>query len=366
MANPSSSTVHGGSGGSGGGNEDILTVQCGYMLPALQARLVLKPDDQNEDTGSFRLLDVGCGSGTLTRALAGFLSSHHPNTHVTGVDISAAILVSAKVKAEVEGLRNIQFSRADVSGSSAGNDNEGGSGGERKKKGKLRNLLRFGGRKGKLRSAEKGEGGVEEVVKGGEGGVKGLPFNQATFDVVHCHQVLAHLPHPVDAIREMMRVIKRSSSPQSTSTSSCTTTPDSQQKFPSRGGGGGILCLREGDLSSVKIFPPSPVLEECFEIIRAVHKKQGGEPAAGKFLAEWVRNAIQEEDEGSSLDMMDLEMAEEREGQQREKMPNVMATRRTWYGGTTRADREVYGGHWPGRCLRGFFCEEAVALGVER
>src|SRR5690606_30417431 len=35
-----------------------------------------------------------------------------------------------------------------------------------------------------------------------------LPFDDATFDVVHAHQVLQHLTDPVTALREMMRVCK--------------------------------------------------------------------------------------------------------------------------------------------------------------
>ena len=35
-----------------------------------------------------------------------------------------------------------------------------------------------------------------------------LPFENESFDVVHAHQVLQHLPDPVTALREMVRVCK--------------------------------------------------------------------------------------------------------------------------------------------------------------
>jgi len=40
------------------------------------------------------------------------------------------------------------------------------------------------------------------------GDVYALGFPDASFDIVHAHQVLQHLTDPVRALREMRRVIK--------------------------------------------------------------------------------------------------------------------------------------------------------------
>jgi ubiquinone/menaquinone biosynthesis C-methylase UbiE len=45
-------------------------------------------------------------------------------------------------------------------------------------------------------------------VRFGVADVKRLPFPEATFDIVHAHQLLQHVPDPVAALREMARVCK--------------------------------------------------------------------------------------------------------------------------------------------------------------
>jgi 2-polyprenyl-3-methyl-5-hydroxy-6-metoxy-1,4-benzoquinol methylase len=362
-----------------GSNEDILAVQCGYMLPLLKARLLelAKKSQQAPEPGiennddippAFHLLDVGCGSGTITRALAALLASCHPATaQVTGIDISSAILVSAQIKAEAEGLRNVRFLQADVSCFTTHDDESKG-----RRRGSLAELLKSKVKKvaSRSREEEQEEGDKTEVATGG------LPFERNSFDVVHCHQVLAHVARPVEAIREMMRVVRRRGN-SSQSTSSTTTTADSESNSKSNPGSnsGGVICLREGDLTTVKIIPPSLILDECFKIIRAVHKKHGGEPAAGKFLAGWAREAIREEEkqqvESKSLTTALMRSIGSKQQSEHPKTTmhstlTVTATQRRWHGGVTRADREAYGYHWPGRCRQGLFSEEAVEMGVER
>jgi SAM-dependent methyltransferase len=405
MSNSNNAAL-GSNSSSSSSDEDILAVQCGYMLPLLQSRLLATPPNQHHDPSPsaidigipnngdavppFHLLDVGCGSGVLTRALAAHLTLHHPNTHVTGVDISAAILVSARIRAEAEGLGNVRFLRADVLGSWAkdGDDDDDygdgdgdGDGGKKKikkQKGKGRGMGKLGelfgglkGKKGLSRSKEEEEEGEEE----GGGKAGGLPFERASFDVVHCHQVLAHVSRPVDAIREMMRVVRRRESPPSTCTAIAGSNgdPNLHQTLHL----GGLICLREGDLTTARVLPRSPLLEECFDLIRAIHKNQGGEPAAGEFLADWTREALQREE--VEMMMMTTAVPSKKSILKPSKRRHstimsstttpttiVTATRKVWHGGATRADREAYGRHWPGRCLQGVFYEEAVAMGVER
>ncbi len=103
----------------------------GYLLPRL-------------DEGS-RILDVGCGPGTITIDLARAAS----DGSVVGVDRSVAVIHEARTAAEQAGVTNLAFTVGDV-------------------------------------YALDHEGGV--------------------FDVVHAHQVLQHLSDPVAALREMGRV----------------------------------------------------------------------------------------------------------------------------------------------------------------
>ena len=103
----------------------------GYLLPSLR--------------GGARLLDVGCGPGTITAGLAALVS---PGV-VVGIDAAAGILAEARQEAEQQGMANVAF----------------------------------------------------EV-----GTVYELAFSDNSFDVVHAHQVLQHLSDPVTALAQMRRV----------------------------------------------------------------------------------------------------------------------------------------------------------------
>jgi len=102
-----------------------------YLLPAL--------------VGGARVLDVGCGPGTITVDLARHV---HPG-EVVGVDAAESVIADARALAVDEGITNVRFEPADVDA---------------------------------------------------------LPYADGTFDVVHAHQVLQHLADPVAALREMRRV----------------------------------------------------------------------------------------------------------------------------------------------------------------
>jgi SAM-dependent methyltransferase len=103
-----------------------------YLLPQL--------------TSSDRLLDVGCGPGTITADLATRV------THVTAMELTDAALDLARAEIGRRGLRNVDF-----------------------------------------------------VV----GDVHALDFPDDSYDVVHAHQVLQHVADPVAALREMRRVSRR-------------------------------------------------------------------------------------------------------------------------------------------------------------
>jgi ubiquinone/menaquinone biosynthesis C-methylase UbiE len=105
----------------------------GYLLPAL--------------VPGTRLLDVGCGPGSVTIDLAARLEPGE----VIGVDSSEAVVEIAREAAKEAGASNVTFEVADA---------------------------------------------------------YSLPFEDDTFDVVHAHQVLQHLTDPIAALREMRRVTR--------------------------------------------------------------------------------------------------------------------------------------------------------------
>lgn len=151
-----------------------------------------------------RLLDVGAGSGTISATLA---KAIQPDGHVTATDIKADILPRAKAVADLAGITNIDYQEADV--------------------------------------------------------LSRLPFEDSTFDVTHCHQVLAHLPRPADAIREMLRVTKP----------------------------GGIVAAREGDLETECVWPDLPGLAKFHTLAAAAISMAGGSSKAGRQLLSWALQA---------------------------------------------------------------------------
>ncbi|RAJ69188.1 methyltransferase family protein [Streptomyces sp. Amel2xB2] len=94
---------------------------------------------------AMRVLDIGCGPGTITADLAALV----PEGRVTGLDAAPGVLERARAAAEERGLRNVDFATGDV---------------------------------------------------------HALSYPDGAFDVVHAHQVLQHVGDPVGALREMRRV----------------------------------------------------------------------------------------------------------------------------------------------------------------
>ncbi len=147
-----------------------------------------------------RVLDVGCGPGTITVDIAARVDPGR----VTGIDPSADVI--AQARGDVPAAENIEFATGDV---------------------------------------------------------YALAFADATFDVVHAHQVLQHLPDPVGALREMRRVCK----------------PD------------GVVAARDSDYSAFTWYPHDPKLVEWLALYDRIARTNRGEPEAGRHLLEWAHAA---------------------------------------------------------------------------
>ena len=87
-----------------------------------------------------------------------------------------------------------------------------------------------------------------------------LPFPEASFDVVHAHQVLQHLAEPVAALPEMRRVCRP----------------------------GGTVAARDADYGAMVWHPADPALDEWRRLYRAVARHNRGEPDAGRRLLAWA------------------------------------------------------------------------------
>lgn len=148
------------------------------------------------------LLDVGCGPGTITLDLAERVS---PGS-VIGLDRDAGVLEGAERSRAGRALENVSFRTGDV---------------------------------------------------------YALEFPDASFDVVHAHQVLQHLTDPVAALREMRRVLRP----------------------------GGLLAVRDSDYGAKFWAPPDPILDRWMALYHEVTRANGAEADAGRYLPEWVRCA---------------------------------------------------------------------------
>jgi ubiquinone/menaquinone biosynthesis C-methylase UbiE len=148
------------------------------------------------------VLDVGCGPGSITIDLARRVN---PGV-VVGVDASEAPLEDARQEAERQGVDNVRF-------------------------------------------------GVANVLR--------LPFADGTYDVVHAHQLLQHLPDPIGALREMARVCKP----------------------------GGIVAVRDVCASTASWHPADSALDDWHDLFQQVIRTGGGEPDAGRYLLAWAHAA---------------------------------------------------------------------------
>jgi len=192
------------------------------------------------------LLDVGCGPGTITLDLARRVAPGR----VVGIDASAEVIERAEAARIGAGAENVGFTTGDV---------------------------------------------------------YALEADDASFDVVHAHQVLQHLSDPVRALVELRRVLR----------------PD------------GLLAVRDGDYGSFTWSPVSPGLDRWNELYHHVTARNGADADAGRHLMGWVRAA---------------------------GFGHLTVTSSTW----TFADpdgRAWWAGLWADRCVDSSFAQQAIEYG---
>ena len=105
------------------------------------------------------------------------------------------------------------------------------------------------------------ERGLSEQVEVTSGDVMALPFEDASFDVVHAHQVLQHLADPVGALAEMRRLTRP----------------------------GGMVAVRDAVYSAMTWFPEPAGMEQWRSVYMSTARANGGEPDAGSRLLSWAR-----------------------------------------------------------------------------
>ena len=162
--------------------------EAAYLLPRLRPGM--------------RLLDVGCGPGTITDGLARAVAPGE----VVGIDVEPAVLAEARARLDAAGTGGVRFEEASV---------------------------------------------------------YALPYADASFDAAHAHQVFQHLTRPLDAAREVLRVLAP----------------------------GGLFGVRDADYATMTHWPPTVGIDRWLALYHAVTARNGAEADAGRRLSSWLRAA---------------------------------------------------------------------------
>jgi ubiquinone/menaquinone biosynthesis C-methylase UbiE len=193
------------------------------------------------------LLDVGCGPGTITADLALLVAPGQ----VVGLDAAPDVVAWAQEHARGMGLANVRFEVGDLFA---------------------------------------------------------LGYPDASFDVIHLHQVLQHLADPASALLELRRVLR----------------PD------------GLLAARDSDYGAFSWAPADPMLDRWLEVYLAVTARNGHDARIGPRLLGLAHEA------GFS---------------------DVVASSSTWTYADPQA-RAWWGGLWADRVRFSRFAQQATGYGL--
>lgn len=160
-----------------------------FLLPSLESPM--------------RVLDIGCGPGTITVGLADAVA---PSGKVLGLDMSESLRSEWDKRLSESEFGNLEFVSGDLFS---------------------------------------------------------IDLPRESFDAVYMHQVLQHLPNPVDALRVASSYAKD----------------------------GGLLAVREVDWGTFAVYPDTVLMREFRRIYDAVAVANGGNPMAGRHLLEWCNAA---------------------------------------------------------------------------
>jgi ubiquinone/menaquinone biosynthesis C-methylase UbiE len=156
--------------------------------------------------------------------------------------------------------------------------------------------------------AARDEAGLTDTVSLSVGDVYAIDAPDASFDVVHAHQVLQHLTDPVAALREMGRVLAP----------------------------GGLLSVRESDYGAFAWAPTDPILDRWMELYHQVTRTNRAEADAGRYLPGWFRAA---------------------------GLTRLEVTSSTWTFADVD-DRAWWGGLWADRVVGSAFAGQALEYGL--
>lgn len=153
-------------------------------------------------TPAMHVLDCGCGPGGISVTLAALV----PQGRVVGIDIEDGQLDLGRREARQRGIDNVEFHHASL---------------------------------------------------------YALPFADGTFDAVLAHAVLYHLAEPMEALRELWRVLKP----------------------------GGVIGLRDADYDGDIYYPAHEDIDRFWELTKRVIEHHGGDPRLGRKQRRLLREA---------------------------------------------------------------------------
>jgi ubiquinone/menaquinone biosynthesis C-methylase UbiE len=200
-----------------------------------------------ELTPGLDLLDLGCGPGTITLDLATRVAPGK----VVGIDAAADVIEQAEARRRETDAENVEFATGDA---------------------------------------------------------YDLDLPDASFDVVHAHQLLQHLTAPVAALHEMHRALRP----------------------------GGLLAVRDSDYGAFVWAPADRLLDRWLELYHQITARNDADADAGRHLLGWVQAA---------------------------GFADVRASSSTWTFANPE-DRAWWGGLWADRVEQSAFAEQAVAYGL--